>query len=397
MRVVILLLSIILFSPQVLQAQSRVQPIPLPIRQSVAAPFLSPKGDELFFSIRNFPGNLGGEADPADLFKVQRNADGMPVSELSRVDVFNTTGEDRLYGISADIRCFYLPPQASSGPSPGMSLAVGGTTNLGARSADFRLIRVNDQEEAKEEGQFMDGLPAGLIQGDVWVSSNNQVLLMVASSREGNTDLHLAYRKDKATWEYVFSLPASINSPADEISPFLAADQLTLYFSSNRENPQEYKLYMSRRLNEGWEYWSEPVKLDDTINDAPINTHFQIAPDGNGVLLKARSLQDRSYMFQVQPDADFLPASVSRAEIYLPGVKKIRGSRIYELHLLSAESEALEGRAFVYRDQEQYAFFLRKDENYTLRLLNHKGEVLLEQAVKAGSASPVSLSLEWEE
>jgi hypothetical protein len=380
------------------RAQSILQPIPLPIRESVVAPFLSPNGEELFFSIRNFQGNLGGAEDKADIFKVKRNAEGVPDSELFTLAVFNSTGEDVLYGISADVKRFYLSTGTSSGSSSGgPSLSVAGASSFSERETAFRLIRVNDKEEAMEEKQLIDGWNAGVRQEEFFVSSHQHLLIMVQRDKSSHTDLFLSFRKDEENWEEPILLPAGINSPADEISPFLAADQRSLYFASNRENPAEYKLYMSRRINEGWEDWSEPVQLDAALNDAPYNTHLRITPqDPSGVVLKARSASDRSYLFRVELDPQFHPMPVNRVEITLDGVKKIRGGRTYELHLLHQANESLEGRDFVYADQKKYAFFLQKGENYLLRLLNHKGEMVLEQALASGNEN-IALKLDWEE
>ncbi len=366
-----------------LNAQSTLQPIPLPIRESVAAPFLSPKGDELFFSIRNFPGNAGGVKDEADIFKVKWKEGAMPDAEFFTIDVFNSSDKDVLYGISADAKAFYVSKGAlSSSQNQGTSLSVGGASSFAKQEPAFRLIRVNDKEEATEKEQIIEGWSTALPQEEFFVSTHQHVLIMVHQDKGGASDLYLSFRKDEETWEKPVLLPAGINSPAAEISPFLAADQRSLYFASNRENATEFKLYLSRRINEGWEDWSEPVQLDAALNDAPYNTHLRITPqDPSGVVLKARSERDRRYLFKVELDQPFLPLPVNRLDITLEAAKKIRRGRHYELQLLWSGMETLEGKAFIYPDQQNYAFFLRQEEAYTLRLLNHKGELILEKAI----------------
>ena len=68
----------------------------------------------------------------------------------------------------------------------------------------------------------------------------------------------------------------------NEMSPFLAADGQTLYFASNGwPGYGGYDIYMTRRLDETWEHWTEPLNLGSGINTANWEAYFTTDAMGN--------------------------------------------------------------------------------------------------------------------
>jgi tetratricopeptide (TPR) repeat protein len=82
-------------------------------------------------------------------------------------------------------------------------------------------------------------------------------------------------------WTSPQNLGPDINSAYDEITPFLAPDRQTIYFSSNNSHSSIggfdiYKsVYNSQRLQ-----WSLPYNLGLSVNSAGDDTHFKLAKDG---------------------------------------------------------------------------------------------------------------------
>lgn len=390
MRVTLPLFFITAFLGQsALRAQSTLTPSPLPIRQDFSHIHISPKSDEIFFSIRNFPGSVGGTADEADIFKMKRDAGGNLTGELFIVDVFNTEREDLLFGISADVKLFYkLGQEGMPGANAGPALVVGGSSSGSSRPANdyIRIIRVNDKDAATEGRQVIDGLvdnPKGM---EFFVSPNNHLMLVAKPNRiNGSKDLHLSHRIDFQHWGPLIKLPEGVNSNADERSVFLAGDQRSLYFASNRANQKEYKLYVSRRTSDNWEDWTEPVLLDEAINDAPVNLELQLsAIDGYGFMLKRRSLDDKPFLYKVDVADEFKPRASTYLEVKVGGASKIRGNRQYTLRIFHEGSGALEGMAFVFRDQESYAFILPSNDSYVLKLFGARDELIREERISFG-------------
>lgn len=78
------------------------------------------------------------------------------------------------------------------------------------------------------------------------------------------------------------NIGSTINTPADDSSPFLAADGLTLYFSSSSHKGYGGSdLFFTRRLDDTWKKWSKPVNLGPTINTSDNESSFFIPASGD--------------------------------------------------------------------------------------------------------------------
>lgn len=104
---------------------------------------------------------------------------------------------------------------------------------------------------------------------DASMTSDGKVLLMGIETdfTQGGTDLYFAMRKDDGTYGMLQNMGKVINSAADEGMPQLLSDGKTLLFSSNGFSSYgDFDLYVSRRLDDTWKNWSEPVNLGGKIN-----------------------------------------------------------------------------------------------------------------------------------
>lgn len=81
-------------------------------------------------------------------------------------------------------------------------------------------------------------------------------------------DLYVSTKNQDGTFTKPKRLAGNINSDFNEFAPFLASDNKTLYFSSDRPGGLgQSDIYKCERLDSTWLAWSEPVNLG-----APINT-----------------------------------------------------------------------------------------------------------------------------
>lgn len=120
-----------------------------------------------------------------------------------------------------------------------------------------------------------------------WVSaslSEDGRIMVLQAEREGGqggTDLYVTFRRDDGTWSAPRNLGPEINTPSHEITPYLAADNVTLYFSSDsRGGLGGHDIFVTRRLDESWQRWSEPENLGSRINTAGFDAYF-VAPAGD--------------------------------------------------------------------------------------------------------------------
>jgi hypothetical protein len=93
-----------------------------------------------------------------------------------------------------------------------------------------------------------------------------------------NNDIFASFLEPNGTWTEPKSLGKKINFPEfDEMAPFLAADGATLYFSSNRPGGLgDNDIWMTKRLDNSWQKWSDPVNLGEPINTADWDAFFNM-------------------------------------------------------------------------------------------------------------------------
>ncbi|MCS7189569.1 MAG: OmpA family protein, partial [Bacteroidia bacterium] len=96
----------------------------------------------------------------------------------------------------------------------------------------------------------------------------------------GGEDLYVSfYDPEQKLWSEPLSLGPVINTAGDEITPFLASDGITLYFSTNgRSDSKGMDIYMTRRLDDTWQHWSTPQRLPEPINSNADDYYFKFAP-----------------------------------------------------------------------------------------------------------------------
>ncbi|HYM20859.1 MAG TPA: OmpA family protein [Candidatus Kapabacteria bacterium] len=108
------------------------------------------------------------------------------------------------------------------------------------------------------------------------------IMSMKSDSSLGGRDLYVCFL-DEATnsWTSPEWLGDEINSANDEITPYLAADGKTLYFSSDRAgNFGEMDVWRSERLDDSWKHWSKPEHLDKSINRIGRTTYYTEDAEG---------------------------------------------------------------------------------------------------------------------
>jgi outer membrane protein OmpA-like peptidoglycan-associated protein len=102
---------------------------------------------------------------------------------------------------------------------------------------------------------------------NVTVSADGKYMLLSARRNDAqDLDIYLcSYQSAQKSWSKPQPIGSSLNSAFRESAPSLSEDNSTLYFSSNRGGGLN-DIYFSKRLDETWLRWSEPVKLESPIN-----------------------------------------------------------------------------------------------------------------------------------
>jgi outer membrane protein OmpA-like peptidoglycan-associated protein len=113
--------------------------------------------------------------------------------------------------------------------------------------------------------------------------NDNKTLILAFSEEEDSKscDLYVSQLQKNGTWNEPKFL-RKLNSKYDESTPFMAADGVTLYFSSNRPGGYgQNDIYLTRRLDETWLNWSDPINLGPQINTEQWDGYYTIPASGN--------------------------------------------------------------------------------------------------------------------
>jgi OOP family OmpA-OmpF porin len=126
-----------------------------------------------------------------------------------------------------------------------------------------------------------NNLSRGIYTGAV-MSSDQRVLIMYFSNEKNaeSNDLWISILND-STAEY--SKPVKLNISTDdydEFSAYLASDNKTLFFASDREGGfGSVDIWMSKRVDSTWMNWTMPVNIGAPFNTNKWDAYFSIADD----------------------------------------------------------------------------------------------------------------------
>jgi outer membrane protein OmpA-like peptidoglycan-associated protein len=235
-------------------------------------PYITPDGQKLFFIREDHPENTKSPQYPnQDIWycKKQGNSWG-PAQHLGFP--FNTEVYNCLIGQSVDGTTRYIKGYYKGGEwkKRGFSVSYlktdGWTIPEGIDVPRYHKMQKGDYVSSN-------------------ISSSNNILLMSFSEKEekkANYDIYVSFLKN-GEWTVPMKIGiGKISTPYHEMSPFLASDNVTLYFSSNR--PGGYgsnDIWMTKRLDDTWQNWSEPVNLGSDINGPEWDAYFTIPASGD--------------------------------------------------------------------------------------------------------------------
>ncbi|WP_026995038.1 OmpA family protein [Flectobacillus major] len=115
-------------------------------------------------------------------------------------------------------------------------------------------------------------------------SPNGRVLVLTAylNDTEGGKDIYVSFLEDANNWSEPINIGKQVNTAEDESTPFIAADSKTLYFSTKGiAGYGNNDLFVTRRLDDTWQRWSEPENLGPMINTPEWDGYFSISAIGD--------------------------------------------------------------------------------------------------------------------
>jgi outer membrane protein OmpA-like peptidoglycan-associated protein len=232
-------------------------------------PVITPNGKGIYFSRRYDPDNTGGVGDLQDVYYSSFGKNGWSVATNLGAPV-NNSGPNAVFSVSPDGNTLLLMnTYTPDGSQKGMGLSISHRTTKGwSVPEDVRMRSFYNKSFYNE----------------YFLSNDGKVILLAVNRDDthGSRDLYVSFAEGNGIWSAPKNLGNVINSPGTELSPFLAADGKTLYFSSNgHPGYGRNDIFMSRRLDDSWTSWSKPSNLGPPINSSGTDAYYSVPAAGD--------------------------------------------------------------------------------------------------------------------
>lgn len=234
-------------------------------------PLIAPDGKTLYYSRANHPDNMGGEDDENDIWYSSFNNETKEWDKSENLGTpLNNKGPNYISSITPDGNAMTVILGNQYGKrdkmKPGVSVSSK-TSDGWSKPKSLNIIN-----------PFIE-----TTDGNYFLANNRNVLIMAIDRYDayGGKDLYVSFLQRDNKWTEPLNLGNDINTAHTESSPYLAADNETLYFSSKGFSGYGGNdVYISRRLDDTWINWTEPENLGPDINSEGDDIFFNIPPSG---------------------------------------------------------------------------------------------------------------------
>lgn len=141
---------------------------------------------------------------------------------------------------------------------------------------------------------------------EIALAPNGKVMILSAwrDETQGFKDFYVSFLNADSTWSEPKNMGAVINTYADEMSPFIAADGVTLYYATTGlPGYGGNDLYMSKRLDNTWTNWSKPKNLGPKINTSKGEAYYVMPASGKTAYMVQRDGNNDNIYAIKQPES----------------------------------------------------------------------------------------------
>ena len=241
-------------------------------------PLVSPDGQVLYFVRANHPSNTYGRDGSNDVWFSEKKGDKWSLAKRMPPSI-NKDKYNDIFSITPD----------------GQTMLIRGVYVKGKRQNEVG-ISISTKTKAGWSQPDKVNIPKldALCKGDylsAFLSNDGKSMILAFSEKKNSTadDLYISTKDRQGNWSKPESLGNQINTDFAETTPFLASDNQTLYFASNRPGGQGgFDIWVSKRLNRTWQKWSKPVNLGKKINSKEDDLYYTITSDGQYAFLTTK-------------------------------------------------------------------------------------------------------------
>lgn len=233
-------------------------------------PIISPDGKTLYFCRKNYPGNMNGKFDDQDIYYARWEYDEWSLAKNIGPPL-NNQHPNGVSAVSADGNKVLLINRYQRGES-GMDLnGVSIATRTRTGWSFPKQVHIKGYHNESKYADF-------------YLSGNGKVLLMAIEQSDsyGDQDIYVSFLEDMNIWSQPMNIGSMINTGKAEFSPFLAADDKTLYFASEGHGGYGGSdIYYTQRTDDTWKNWTKPQNLGNQVNSKGWDAYYSIPASGD--------------------------------------------------------------------------------------------------------------------
>lgn len=231
-------------------------------------PVISPDGKTLYYCRRWHPENIG-EDKKEDIWYSKLNPDGTWGKAVNIGSPLNNEYGNAVCSVTPDGNTLLLVGDYKVGTELKHGLFLSNRTKTGWSQPLMLSI-----QNFYYNNNYLS-----------YCLTNDGSKLIIGMERDdsyGGLDLYISFRETETDWSEPMNMGSQINTAEDETSPFLAADGVTLYFSSKgHDGYGDYDVYLSRMQDDSWKNWSAPENLGENVNTPLGDANYMIPAEGD--------------------------------------------------------------------------------------------------------------------
>lgn len=236
-------------------------------RHQEFAPVISSDGKTLYYT-RNYLSLFGKQGDQDVYFSVQDEAGNWQKAQNIGAPI-NTEDKNAVLAVSAD--GYELLLMNKYHPDGHLSSGISRTYRTANGWSFPEEVKIDNYYNQSPNAEFS-------------VSADGKVMVMSIQRKNaiGSRDLYVSFRKPNNTWTEPKNLGKTVNSIEHEVTPFIAADNKTLYFSTRGFSGfGDNDIFKSVRLDDTWTSWTEPENLGPAVNTSNWDGYFTMPASGD--------------------------------------------------------------------------------------------------------------------
>lgn len=237
-------------------------------------PTVSADGNLLFFIVENHPANskYASINNSQDIWFSEKDENGKWSEAVHLGYPLNTAHYNAVFWISPDNNRILIRNAFIDGAYHGKGVSMCRLEENGNWS-EPQALNIKNLNKYNQGGQY-----------GATMAHDGKTLLMYMTPVKGgyDNDIFVCFLQADGSWTEPKSVGKTINAAeTNEMTPYLAGDGETMYFSSNRAGGVgDNDIWMTKRLDNTWTKWSTPVALPEPINTPDWDAFFTLDAGG---------------------------------------------------------------------------------------------------------------------